>query len=96
MSAVYVLHFEPPLKHARHYVGFTDQADVAARLDDHLTGRGSPLVKAAVNAGSRVELAHVFVGADRAFERRIKKSTDVCRWCRLCGRKERKAPQVKQ
>lgn len=94
MSAVYVLHFDPPFKHARHYVGWTDQEDIAARLDDHVKCRGSRLVKAAAAAGVKVEIAHVIVGADRNFERKIKRSTDVCRWCRLCGRNERKVPRV--
>lgn len=94
MSAVYVLHFDPPLQHARHYVGWTDHDDVATRLGEHLSGRGSRLVRAAVAAGVKVEIAHVFIGADRHFERKIKKSTDVCRWCRLCGRGERKPPRV--
>lgn len=95
MSAVYVLHFDPPLQHARHYVGWTDQEDVASRLEEHLKGTGSRLVRAAVAAGISVHLAHVFVGADRHFERRVKKSTDVSRWCRMCGRNERPRPKIK-
>ncbi len=75
MSAVYVLHFDPPLQHARHYVGWTDHEDVASRLEEHLKG-------------------HVFVGADRRFERRIKNNKDVCRWCRICGRNERPRPRI--
>lgn len=93
--AVYVLHFDPPFRRARHYVGFTDQADIADRFLEHVNGRGSPLVKAAVAAGSRVEIAHVFVDGDRTFERRIKRSTDVSRWCRLCGRHERPPPRMR-
>lgn len=96
MSAVYVLHFDPPLQHARHYVGWTDHEDVASRLEEHLKGRGSRLVRAAVAAGTAVQLAHVFVGADRHFERRIKKNKDVCRWCRICARNERPKPRIKR
>ena len=96
MAAVYVLHFDPPLKHAKHYVGFTEADDVATRLDEHLKGAGSRLVRAAVANGCAIHLAHVFVGADRHFERRVKKSTDVCRWCRMCGRNERPKPRVRQ
>lgn len=96
MSAVYVLHFDPPFKQAKHYVGFTDQEDVGDRIVEHLKGTGSRLVRAAVGAGVTIHIAHVFVGADRHFERRIKRSTDVCRWCRMCGRHERPKPRIKR
>jgi len=59
-----------------------------------LSGRGSPLVKAAGAAGSRVEIAHVIVGADRSFERKIKNRGSAGKWCRLCGRHERPVPRM--
>jgi predicted GIY-YIG superfamily endonuclease len=46
-GTVYVLHFEPAYKHARHYVGWTE-GDVVERLAVHLQGRGSPLIRAAL------------------------------------------------
>jgi len=94
VSAVYVLHFTPPFKHARHYIGWTDQEDIAARLDEHVKGKGSRLVKAAVAAGTKIEIAHVLIGADRHFERRIKRRKDVCTWCRICGAKKRPVPKA--
>jgi hypothetical protein len=54
-GTVYVLHFEPAYKHARHYIGWTSDTDVTARLNVHLQGRGSPLVRAAVQAGVEVQ-----------------------------------------
>jgi predicted GIY-YIG superfamily endonuclease len=96
MSAVYVLHFDPPFQHAAHYIGFTEHEDVATRLGEHVSGRGSPLVKAAVRAGSRVEIAHVFVNGTRTFDRSLKNRADVCRWCRCCGRNEYRAPRMKK
>jgi len=94
MSAVYVLHFDPPFQHAAHYIGFTEHEDVATRLVEHLNGRGSPLVKAAVAVGSHVEIAHVFVNGTRTFERRIKNRADVGRWCRCCGKGARPVPRI--
>lgn len=88
---VYVLHFDPPFKHACHYIGFTDSLDT--RFETHTNGQGSPLVKAAIAAGSVITVAHVFEGADRTFERKIKNRRDVCKWCPSCGRNERKVPQ---
>ncbi len=94
MPAVYVLHLHPPFKHARHYIGFTDGEDVGARIAEHEQGRGSRLIRAATRAGCRAELAHVFVGADRHFERRLKRRKDVCTWCRICGSGQRPTPSI--
>lgn len=96
MTAVYVLHIEPAYLHARHYIGFTEQEDVGARVEDHISGRGSPLIKAAVAAGCRVDVAHVFVGGDRTFERKLKNRADVGRWCRCCGRRLRPTPSMRR
>jgi hypothetical protein len=58
-GTVYVLHFGPAYKHARHYVGWTSGDDVNARLQVHLQGHGSPLVRA---AGVQVQLAASYPG----------------------------------
>jgi hypothetical protein len=50
-GTVYVLHFEPAYKHAQHYVGWT-AGEVTERIAVHLQGRGSPLVRAAVEAST--------------------------------------------
>ena len=47
---VYLLHFAPPYKHARHYLGSTDDLD--ARLAAHRSGRGARLTQVAVQNGS--------------------------------------------
>jgi hypothetical protein len=57
-GTVYLLHFEPGLpvtgtRVARHYLGWTE-GDVDDRLAQHVAGRGSPLVHAAVSAGATV------------------------------------------
>jgi len=68
-SHVYLLHFERPLAHARHYVGVALDGDVQRRLAEHLAGHGSPLVAAVVRAGIAVELV-LHVPGDRGLERR--------------------------
>lgn len=82
--AVYVLHIEPPYRHARHYVGFTERS-FEERLDDHLSGRGSPLIRAAVAAGCSVMLAIGWDDGTRRFERILKKRKDCPNWCPCCG-----------
>ena len=93
---VYVLHFDPPYKHASHYIGFTTSEDGRGRVFEHLRKQGSPLVKAALLAGSSITVAHVFQGdtADRNFERQLKNRKDVANWCPCCGRGTRPIPKV--
>jgi hypothetical protein len=66
---VYLLHFDRPLAHARHYVGVALDGNVDRRLAEHLAGQGSPLVRAVVAAGIRVDLVLSAQG-DRKLERR--------------------------
>lgn len=89
--AVYVLHFEPPYEHAKHYIGFTTRP-VRDRVADHFAGRGSPLVKAALAAGCSVTLAHSWQCGNRHFERWLKNKKDTPKWCRTCARRERPRP----
>ncbi len=88
VGTVYLLHFEPGLpitgtRVARHYIGWTD-GDVDVRVRQHLTGRGSPLVRAAHQAGSTVTLERTWPNVDRYFERRLKRRHEAPRLCPLC------------
>ena len=87
---VYVICIDPPYLHARHYIGFTDRT-VDERLDDHraCNTRGSPLLKAAIEHGSTLHLVHVYDGATRKFERKLKNRKDATRWCPRCGRRQK-------
>jgi hypothetical protein len=87
-GAVYLLHLEPGLpitgsRVARHYLGWT-QTDVHERVREHLAGRGSPLVRAALAAGADVTLQRTWVGVDRHFERRLKNRHEAPRLCPRC------------
>lgn len=78
---VYLLHFDKPYHHAQHYLGFAD--DVPARLQRHLEGRGSPLVKAAVAAGITVTIAKTWEGT-RILERKLKNRKNARKLCPCC------------
>lgn len=39
-GTVYLLHFDRPYRHARHYLGWTPRA-VSERVADHATGNGA-------------------------------------------------------
>lgn len=79
---VYLLHFERPVSHAGHYLGFTDRA-VDERLQEHVSGRGSPLVLAAAQLGY-VRVVRVWDGAGRETERQMKNRSQLAEYCPTC------------
>ena len=91
-STVYLLHFEPPyrapigdtgrVKIAGHYLGSTALA-ADARLAEHIAGRGSPLIRAAIAAGCVVSIVRTWPG-DRQLERRFKRAHNHGRLCPVC------------
>jgi hypothetical protein len=81
-GTVDVLHFEPAYRHARHYIGWTTGA-VDARLQTHLEGRGSPLIRAAAAVGVDVQLVATYPGS-RALERRLKRWHKTGQFCPTC------------
>jgi hypothetical protein len=85
-GVVYLLHFERPYKHARHYLGWT--IDLNARLARHRgetekDGRGSRLVEVVLAAGIGVELVRTWNG-DRNFERHVK-GRGLAAYCPFCS-----------
>lgn len=95
-STVYLLHFDPPytaptvtggVKTAGHYLGSTAGA-VEDRLAEHLAGRGSPLVRAAVRAGCDVRVVAQWTGG-RVAERNLKRGHRHARYCPVCRARAR-------
>ena len=83
-GTVYVIHFEPSFKHARHYVGFTKRTDYMERINEHKEGKGSKLTQAAVKAGCKVQLVVVIEDATRHDERAIKNRKNTPKMCPTC------------
>ena len=69
LGVIYLLHFDQPYRHARHYVGWTD--DLLDRLDRHASGHGARLVAVIWQAGIGFTLVRICEGT-RATERAIK------------------------
>ena len=86
-GTVYLLHFDAPFKHAKHYVGWTE-GPVENRLNDHRSGNGARLLAVLKQAGIGFVLARTWAGT-RTLERAIKNSRHVPRYCPLCERKGR-------
>ena len=81
-GTVYLLHFDRSYRHARHYIGFTQNLD--QRLADHRAGRGSPLIAAAIADGIDFQLAAIWAG-DRHDERRLHRQKNTrARLCPIC------------
>jgi hypothetical protein len=82
---VYLVHFERPYKHARHYVGFTE-GTLAARFARHRSlaprRRGSALLRAVLLAGIAFKVVRTWPG-DRVRERQLK-SSGHARRCPVC------------
>lgn len=68
---VYLLHFDRPYKHARHYLGYA--RNLQLRLARHDEGRGARLMAALAREGITYRVARQWKGreADRNFERRL-------------------------
>lgn len=82
-GTVYLLHFDQPYKHARHYLGWA--ADLQARLDCHRAGHGARLLAVLAAEGIGWQLARTWPDADRNRERRLKNMGGGARHCPLCG-----------
>jgi predicted GIY-YIG superfamily endonuclease len=80
---VYLLHFERPYKHARHYLGWT--RDLESRLADHRAGSGANLLGVLKREGIGFRLARTWSPATRRRERQIKNQGGLSRSCPACG-----------
>lgn len=89
-GTVYLLHFDRPYRHARHYCGWT--TNLAERLATHRAGQGARLIDVITTAGIGFRLARTWSGA-RARERQIKRQGGLSRCCPLCGVRPR-TPRV--
>jgi predicted GIY-YIG superfamily endonuclease len=81
-GTVYLLHFDRPYGHARHYLGWT--ADLPSRLAEHAAGRGARLLEVVSQAGIGWQLARTWTGG-RARERQLKRQGGASRCCPCCG-----------
>lgn len=82
MGTVYLLHFDQPLAHARHYLGYTSRS-LKARLAEHESGNGARLMEVISQAGITWRLVRTWKG-DRKLERQLKNRHEGPRLCPLC------------
>jgi hypothetical protein len=86
---VYLLHFSVPVgnserQQVQHYCGSTT-VGAGNRLERHINGNGSPLVRFALECGASVELARVWDNVNCDFEFYLKhKRKNLRKLCPLC------------
>jgi predicted GIY-YIG superfamily endonuclease len=85
-GVIYMLHFHQPYRHARHYVGWTD--DLFDRLDTHAQGHGARLVAVIWQAGIGFTLIRICEGTRRT-ERAIKNAGGAVGYCPACTPRRR-------
>ncbi len=77
----YLIHFDTPYKHARHYLGYSH--DLAARLAAHQSGAGARLMEVINQAGITWQLARTWRGG-RDLESRLKRQHSGVKLCPIC------------
>lgn len=83
MTGLYLLHFDPPFKHAKHYLGWAKK--IASRVQKHQAGTSrARLTCVAAAAGVTMTLVRTWPGATRVDEARIKRQGGLARSCPVC------------
>lgn len=82
MHGVYLLCFDRPFKHARHYLGYS--SNIAKRMERHAAGESTSFMRAVFEAGITFELVRVWHGKNQFFERRLKNRGGAKRLCPKC------------
>ena len=96
-GTVYLLHFDSPISHSQHYIGWAKGDDPTDRINAHLAGTGARLLAAVVAAGNCAELVRTWVG-DRKLERLLKNRKNARGLCPTCaeGYKKRMAKDAQR
>jgi hypothetical protein len=83
-GVVYLIHFERPYEHARHYCGWVhSRTFLEPRLGAPRDGAGARLMAVITAAGIGWEVVRTW-HASRDFERRLKRQGGLSRHCPTC------------
>ena len=86
-GTIYLLHFDRPYRHARHYLGWT--VDLAARLDQHLDGNGARLLEVITAEGIGFELVRTWPDQTLRDEKKLKAGHNNVKLCPRCTKPSR-------
>ncbi|PHN06150.1 hypothetical protein [Flavilitoribacter nigricans] len=82
---IYIIHFDEPLAHARHYVGYYKRGNLKKRLKEHRSGRGARILQVCNERGISYRVVRLMPG-DRNRERQIKNAKCTPRYCPECSK----------
>lgn len=82
-GVTYLLHFDTPYEHARHYTGWAKELN--PRLKAHRAGRGANLIRVITAAGISFTLARTWPGTTREWEAKLKRRGGAVRHCPICN-----------
>jgi predicted GIY-YIG superfamily endonuclease len=80
----YLVHFDPRLKNAGHYIGITRTDQFENRMRAHEAGRGARVIRRALLAGSTLRVVRVWHDATFGLERTLKRRGNGARICPVC------------
>lgn len=79
---VYLIHFETPYKHARHYLG--SALNLEERIEQHRRSQGARLIEVINEAGIAWDVARTWDGT-RETEAKFKRARHNVRLCPKCN-----------
>lgn len=79
----YLIHFDRPYEHARHYLGWASV--LSWRIGHHQRSTGARLLAVLNEHGIGWRVVWVWPGTDRHFERKLKNQGGLARRCPKCG-----------
>lgn len=84
-GTIYLLHFNNPHRHAKHYLGWALNYKWVERIEQHKKGTGAVFFRNLVRAGADISfvLARTWENKDRFYERKLKQ-TGKARFCPVC------------
>jgi hypothetical protein len=82
MKQVYLIHFNRSYRHAKHYLGYSENLD--KRITDHLCGMGARLMEVITSEGIEWKVVRTWEG-DRKLERRLKNRKEAPKLCPVCS-----------
>jgi predicted GIY-YIG superfamily endonuclease len=84
MRGVYLIHFNTPYKHAKHYLGYSQ--NIGERIIQHELNQGARLMQVVNDAGLEWKVSRVWLDGSRQLERSLK-GRGKSRICPICNPK---------
>jgi len=81
---IYLIHFDKPYRHARHYLGFAG-GKLETRLQRHKRGDGARLLQVLKQHGIEWSVVRVWPEGDRDLERKLKNKKNSKCLCPVCN-----------